>query len=164
VSPLFDTPLVSGRVILADLTAAVLPTMPWLEDALTPEWTVADLEARVVAGSGVLINDGEGARIGAAVVLRDTPAAGCATLPFLAIQPEWRFRGLGGEAGLALDVHLRRHGVAKVYAPVPDGRGLALYFWLRLGFRPLLQRESPGPLVGVSPEPVRGIWMLRDHA
>jgi hypothetical protein len=47
---------------------------------------------------------------------------------------------------------------------VPDGRGLAVYFWLRLGFRPLLLPESPGPLIGLSSEPVRGIWMLRDRA
>ena len=136
--------------------------MPWLEAALAPEWTPADLEAVVGAGRGVLISDSDGAGIGVAVVLKDVPETGCATLPFLAIDPVRRFRGLGGEAGLALDAKLRGEGMAKVYAPVPDGRGLAVYFWLRLGFRPLTTPESPGSLVGLSDAPVRGTWMLRD--
>ena len=136
--------------------------MPWLGAALAPEWTLADLEAAVADGNGVLISDAEGAVTGAAIVLCDVPAAGSATIPFLAVDPARRFRGLGGEAGLALAAHLRSSGVSRVYAPVPDGRGLALYFWLRLGFRPLLQGESPGPLLGLKAEPVRGVWMLQD--
>lgn len=136
--------------------------MTWLEGALAPEWTLADLDATVADGGGVLISDAEGAAIGMAIALRDVPETGCATLPFLAIDPVRRFRGLGGEAGLALDARLRSHGFEKVYAPVPEGRGLAVYFWLRLGFRPLTTPEWPGPLVGLNAEPVRGIWMLRD--
>jgi hypothetical protein len=27
-------------------------------------------------------------------------------------------------------------GTTRFYAPIPDGRGLAVYFWLRLGYRP----------------------------
>ena len=161
---LLDQPLASGRIALAGLTTDLLPAMTWLEGALAPEWTRADLETAVANGNGVLISDSEGVAIGVAVVLRNTPAAGGATVPFLAVDPERRFRGLGGEAGLALDAHLRSHGFRKVYAPVPDARGLALYFWLRLGFRPLTTPESPGPLVGLSSAPVRGIWMLRDGA
>ena len=157
---LFDSRLVSGRVILSNLPPDVLAAMSWLEGALAPEWTLPDLEAALAGGNGVLISDREDAAIGVAVVLRDAPHAGCATLPFLAIDPARRFRGLGGEAGLALDAYLRSQGVEKVYAPVPDGRGLAVYFWLRLGFRPLLLPESPGPLIGLSSGPKAGIWML----
>jgi GNAT superfamily N-acetyltransferase len=164
VSPLlFDEPLVSGRIVLSNLTSGTLATMPWIEAALAPEWTLADLEAVVGDGKGILLSDVEGVAIGVAVLLRDVPAAGDATLPFIAVDPERRFRGLGGEAGLALAAHLRNHGVSRVYAPVPDGRGLALYFWLRLGFRPLLQGESPGMLAGLNAEPVRGVWMLQDQ-
>jgi GNAT superfamily N-acetyltransferase len=162
--PLVDQPLASGRIVLSNLTPDILPPMSWLEAALAPEWTLADLEAAVAAGNGVLVNDAHSVAIGLAVVLRDVPAAGNATVPLLAIEPERRFRGLGGEAGLALDAHLRSQGFERVYAPVPDGRGLAVYFWLRLGFRPLTTPESPGALVGLSKEPVRGIWMLRDTA
>lgn len=159
---LLDRPLASGRIVLSGLTSALLPAMTWLDGALAPEWTLADLETAVAAGNGVLISDSEGAAIGVAVVLKDVPAVGSATVPFLAVDPERRFRGLGGEAGLALDAHLRSQGFEKVYAPVPDGRGLAVYFWLRLGFRPLTTPDAPGLLVGLSSAPVRGIWMLRD--
>ncbi len=152
----------ASRVRLGPLTEGELAGMPWLETALAPEWSPFDVEAAVAGGNGVLISDSQGIAIGVAVVLRDVPSAHSATIPFLAIEPERRFRGLGGEAGLALDAELRSEGVSKVYAPVPDGRGLAVYFWLRLGFRPLTTPNSPGAPVGLSPEPVRGIWMLRD--
>jgi GNAT superfamily N-acetyltransferase len=135
----------------------------WLEAALAPEWTLTSLEAAVVSGDGVLVNDSDGSAIGLAIVLRDVPSASCATVPFLSIEPDRRFRGLGGEAGLALDRWLRSKGYDKVYAPIPDGRGLAVYFWLRLGFRPLTKPESPGPLIGLTSESKPGIWMLRDR-
>jgi hypothetical protein len=39
-----------------------------------------------------------------------------------------------------------------------------VYFWLRLGYRPLLTSEQPEPLVGLTSDPVRGIRMMRDQA
>ena len=158
---LFERPVIAGRVVLSDLAPAALDAMPWLVPALAPEWSQADLEAAVADGTGVLIGDAAGAAIGVAVVRLEAPSAGSAVISFLAIDPGRRFRGLGGEAGLALDAQLRNKGFQRVYAPVPDGRGLAVYFWLRLGFRPLLQGESPGAVVGLKQEPMRGIWMLR---
>ena len=159
---LFEKAHASGRIILGSASTDLLATTPWLESALAPEWKLADLEAAVEDGTGVLISDAGANAIGVAVVLRDAPAAGCATLPFLAIDPSRRFRGLGGEAGIVLTAHLQDLGFEKVYAPVPDGRGLAVYFWLRLGFRPLLQGESPGAVVGLTGEEMRGIWMLSE--
>src|SRR3989304_2843722 len=61
--------------------------------------------------------------------LADAPAParrppGAASVPFIAIDPRRRFRGLGGEAALAIERDLRRKlAVDRVYAPVPDGRG-----------------------------------------
>jgi hypothetical protein len=137
--------------------------MPWLGAALAPEWTEADLQPYLESGQAVLIADADGAPVGLAVVLPDTPAKGAASVPFLGIEPGRRFRGLGGEAGLAIERHLRaRLQVERFYAPVPDGRGLAVYFWLRLGYRPLLTSEQALPPAGLTAEPLRGIWMLRD--
>ncbi len=157
-----NQPAASERIALSELQTDLLDSMTWLDAALAPEWTRAELEAAVSAGNGVLVTDTEGSAIGVAVVLRDLPEPGAATVAFLAIAPERRFRGLGGEAGLALDAALRADGFTGVYATVPDGRGLAVYFWLRLGFRPLTTLDSPGALMGLSDQPVRGIWMLRD--
>ena len=138
--------------------------MPWLEAALSPDWALADLLPHVEAGRGVLISDGTtDETVGAAVVLLDVPAKQAVSVPFIAIDPSRRFRGLGGEAGLVLERYLREtHGVGAVYAPVPDGRGLAVYFWMRLGYRPLSAADAPGPLVGLTDSTRTGIWLLRD--
>jgi GNAT superfamily N-acetyltransferase len=155
----------SVRLELSTLRAAELdPMAAWIEAALAPDWSRQDLERALAMGNGVLVRDKDGKPIGAAIALAHAPAAGDACVPFLAIDPPRRFRGLGGEAGLALERHLRRRfGVGRVLAPVPDGRGLAVYFWLRLGFRPMLGREAPGPLLGLSQEPRPGIWLVRDE-
>jgi hypothetical protein len=164
------------------------PMAVWLAGALAPEWGMEELEHTVNAGDGVLVSDGEGVAIGAAVALvgafqdgawssaRPSRASGragrglpaesndVACVPFISIEPSRRFRGLGGEAGLELERHLRHKlGVERVYAPVPDGRGLAVYFWLRLGFRPLTRSEAPWPLVGLGDESGRGIWMVSEN-
>jgi hypothetical protein len=81
----------------------------------------------------------------------------------LTIAPQRRFVGLGGEAALALEREIRaRWGTERVYSPVPDGRGLAVYFWLRQGYRPLQTPEAPWPLAGLGDEARPGIWMLRE--
>jgi len=138
--------------------------MPWLADALAPDWRPADLDRAVEAGGGVLISGVAGEPIGAAVVLLDALVAGAASVPFIAIDPRRRFRGLGGEAALAIERDLRRKlAVDRVYAPVPDGRGLAVYFWLRLGYRPLTRGAAPWPLAGLASESPPGIWLVRER-
>jgi GNAT superfamily N-acetyltransferase len=157
-----ERPVISGRVRLSALTPEALAGMSaWLAAALAPEWTIGDLEAALKTASGVLISDVDGEAIGLAVVQTDVPRPGCASVPLIAIEPSRRFRGLGGEAGIALDAQVRAAGYENVYAPVPDGRGLAVYFWLRLGFRPLRLDEAPGPPIGLLGETRAGIWMLR---
>jgi GNAT superfamily N-acetyltransferase len=159
-----DHPIVTGRIALSPLTDEAVADMPWLEAALAPEWTLDDFEVARVTSESVLISDLEGTPIGLALVRLDAPSPGDATIVFLAMQPERRYRGLGGEAGLAVEQLVReRTGARRVYAGVPEGRGLAVYFWLRLGFRPLSIAEADAPL-GLTVESKPGIWMLRDGA
>jgi ribosomal protein S18 acetylase RimI-like enzyme len=134
----------------------------WLEKALQPEWTLADLRSQVEAGKCLVLRDEAGEPIGAVVGKRDHPAGGFASIPFIAVAPTRRFSGLGGEAAIAIERRLRAAGVERVFAPVPDGRGLAVYFWLRLGYRPLLREEAPWPLTSLSDVAPEGIWMVRD--
>lgn len=166
-APLFEPgeTVEAGRVRLSALESGSLEALaPWLDEALAPEWRHADLLRALESASGVLIADAAGAPIGCAVAVLQSPERGSASVPFLAVEPSRRYRGLGGEAGIALDRHLRRRlRIARLYAPVPDGRGLAVYFWLRLGLRPLTSSESPGPVVGLSGEPLAGIWMMREE-
>jgi hypothetical protein len=160
-----DESISDGRVRLTIATPADLDGLPWVASALAPDWTLDDLSSRIEVGEGVRVADMDDATVGLMVVRREMPAAGTACVPFIAIDPARRYRGLGGCAGLAIEAHLReRFGVETVFAPIPDGRGLAVYFWLRLGFRPLTQSESPGELVGLTDMPPRGIWMARERA
>jgi hypothetical protein len=163
---LLDKAISTPRLRLSALAQdAIEPMSAWLTAALAPDWRLDDLIAQVEAGNGILISDAGSTPIGVAIVLRDCPTAFEATIPFIAIDPTRRFRGLGGEAGLALEQHLRhRHASERLYAPVPDGRGLAVYFWLRLGYRPLLTSESPGPLIGLTAGSPPGIWLMRDRS
>lgn len=155
----------AGRVRLATLSDDAIGAMAWLESALTPEWSVEDLHAARNASEAVLIAGADGEPIGLAVLRAEYPGAADAAITFLAMQPERRFRGLGGEAGLAVEGLAReRLGVHRVFVGVPEGRGLAVYFWLRLGFRPLSAVESPDARLGLGPESLPGIWMVRDAA
>jgi GNAT superfamily N-acetyltransferase len=153
----------AGRTVLSRLAPADVGDMPWLAATLAPEWSVEDFQTAEALCKGILISDNEGAPIGLALVRPQIPAPGDATISFLAVQPERRYRGLGGEAGLAVERLLRqRWKVARVLAGVPEGRGLAVYFWLRLGFRPLSAADAPGAPLGLTGESLPGIWMLRD--
>jgi ribosomal protein S18 acetylase RimI-like enzyme len=86
------------------------------------------------------------------------PHGGEARVHFLAVDPEQRRLGLGGRVALTLE-ELLRGSAERIYVAVPADFGLALYFWLRLGYRPLTQREWP-----TSPERGPSVWMVRELA
>jgi antitoxin (DNA-binding transcriptional repressor) of toxin-antitoxin stability system len=152
----------AARVRLSPASAGDIESMPWLAQALEPLWDLDDLNARVAAGQAATISKA-GKPIGVVVALVGQPLPGAACVPFIAIEPAERFRGLGGEAALGLERWLaKRDGVDRLLAAIPDQIGLAVYFWLRLGYRPLRQTEAPWPLVGLNLKPARGIWMARE--
>jgi GNAT superfamily N-acetyltransferase len=155
------------RLLLRTATPDDIAAMSdWLStSALTPDWHIEDLEATLATATAVLVSDRAGDALGLIVLLSDRPESGDVSVPLVAVAPQRRFSGLGGEAVLAVEREVRaRWGVQRCFAPVPDGRGLALYFWLRLGYRPLTTEQAPWPLAGLSDEPRRGIWMVRDGA
>jgi hypothetical protein len=165
VFPPSQPPVTSGRIRLSHLTVADVDKMPWLAAVLAPDWQIDALIQAVEAGAGILISNESDLPIGVAIVLLGQPRVGTATVPVIGIDPSQRFRGLGSEAIITIERYLRaQFGVQTVYAPVPDGRGLAVYFWLRQGYRPLTKAEGPGPLIGLTQEPRPGIWMVRDNA
>jgi GNAT superfamily N-acetyltransferase len=135
----------------------------WLTTAaLSPDWQLEDLQTTFETAHGVTISDRDSVPLGLIVLLDGLPEPANVSLPLVAVAPQRRFSGLGGEAVLAVEREVRsRWGVQRCYAPVPDGRGLAVYFWLRLGYRPLTHAQAPWPLAGLSSEPRRGMWMLR---
>jgi GNAT superfamily N-acetyltransferase len=88
----------------------------------------------------------------------------CAPLPdaarvrLLAVDPARRRLGIGGRAAMALEERLVKKA-CRLYVAVPSELGLALYFWLRLGYRPLTQAEWPAP-----PDRAPSTWMVRELA
>ena len=86
----------------------------------------------------------------------EAPIRGAAQIRFFAVEPHSRRLGIGGRAALALERRLTR-SASRLYVLVPERLGLALYFWLRLGYRPLTQSEWPA-----APEGGTAAWMVRD--
>lgn len=73
---------------------------------------------------------------------------------WLAVDEAWRAYGFGGAAVPVIERAAARQGIASGRVLVPARNGIALYFWLRLGYRPITDPpwEQPYP----------GTWMRRD--
>ncbi len=98
-------------------------------------------------GGRVAIADLEGAEVGWV----DCGASdGLLEVRWIELGMEWRRHGLAAEAVRLLeDEAARRWGVQGVRAEVPVGIGLALYFWLRLGYRPEEPVRREGDTMGM---------------
>lgn len=81
----------------------------------------------------------EGEPIGIISYQAGYPGVGWLTIKFVAVSPPLRVRGYGSEAVRLLETEAaRRLGLASSFrADVDPNSGLSLYFWLRLGYRPV---------------------------
>ena len=73
----------------------------------------------------------------------------------LAIRRALRNLGYGGEVVEQLEAAVPRR---RWYAVVPRGNGLAVYFWLRIGYRPVRLDEDEA----LCRDPAQ-LWMMREH-
>jgi GNAT superfamily N-acetyltransferase len=89
----------------------------------------------------IVVRDGDAT--GLIVYRLHAPRDGAAIVEMVATQPKHARRGSGMAAVAALEDALRMQGVRSVYAPAPAVHGIATYFWIRLGYRPLLRAEWP---------------------
>lgn len=130
----------------------------WLPDVAAEagwaDWADPDSLTRSIHDPLVLTD--ESSTVFLAVELA-SPIPKSARVDFLAVSPGKRRLGIGGQTALALERRLR--GKAKrLYTLVPASIGLALYFWLRLGYQPLTKRDWPA-----SPETSESsVWMMRE--
>jgi hypothetical protein len=88
------------------------------------------------------------------VVIWRTHGRGVAIIGLIATPPEAARRGSGMQAAALLEDELRARGVRTVYAPAHAVHGIAMYFWIRLGYRPLLRGDWPCEREGVA-------WLMR---
>ena len=144
------------------------PDAAWLEEA-----------ARAVAGRGEpcpladRIADGDqawwiraetprGREAVGAVAGRMAEIAGarCLVWSWLAVAGEWRGYGYGGAAVPLLERAAARRNAVEAVAPLPPDNGIALYFWLRLGYVPDAGLKPPE---AARPAGVAGdaLWMRR---
>ena len=92
--------------------------------------------------------------------LAETDGALALIWTWLAIAAEWRHFGYGGAAVPMFEQAARDLGARWALAPLPADNGVALYFWLRLGYVPhrqLAVAPSDHPS-GVAPD---ALWMSR---
>jgi hypothetical protein len=91
------------------------------------------------------------------IAWRRAARSSTATVEFLGVEQRRARRGAGMTAAQLLEDALTRAGVRTMYAPAPAAHGIAMYFWIRLGYRPLLRGDWPCTRDGVA-------WLRRDVA
>lgn len=145
---------------LRPLRASDIDTLsPWLpraaSEARCERWSSEDALREATGQRHILVVSEDGPRA-LLEFTTEVPSPGAAQVRFLAVEPKRRRLGIGGRAALALERRLAR-SVSRLYVLVPERLGLALYFWLRLGYRPLTQREWPAP-----PTDGAAAWLVRE--
>lgn len=125
----------------------------WLVTWLPPVAKSVGYDAADDAEVRIIERDSEPA--GVLVVRMHAPAEGSAIVELVATPKEQARRGSAMQACVLLEGDLRSQGVARVYAPAPAAHGIAMYFWIRLGYRPLLRDDWPCAPLGVA-------WLRRD--
>ncbi|MBI5285900.1 MAG: hypothetical protein HY874_12500 [Chloroflexi bacterium] len=103
----------------------------------------------------VEIIERDGRRAGVIVYRARAPRRDAAIIELVATPPSEARKGSGMAAAALLEQRLRIDGVRAVYAPAPAVHGIDVYFWIRLGYRPLPRDEWPCAVDAVA-------WMRRD--
>ena len=142
----------------AGLTAVLSPPLErdiqaiarWYDTAIVLAGSLAPL-SELLDSTGrrrtLVLTDGTNQQpVGLMAVSVGDPEPGWATVALLAIAaPD--HRDLAAQAIALLEAHLQGNA-SHIWAAAPLDVGLALYFWLRLGYRPIASHEE--------------LWMIRD--
>ena len=101
-----------------------------------------------------------GALCGKLVELDDPTASRALIWTWLAVDARWRAYGYGGASVPLLEQAARSAGARIALAPLPPDNGVALYFWLRLGYTPIrtVAVEPSDIPAGVAAD---ALWMQR---
>jgi hypothetical protein len=127
-------------------------------DRVDPAAAGASLLRRCEENASVLariVVRGDDEHVGLIVVSAGRPSRGHAVIELVATPQSLARHGLGQRGAALVEDELRSGGVLRVYAPAPAVHGIAMYFWIRLGYRPLLREQWPCDRPGVA-------WLARD--
>ncbi len=110
-----------------------------------------------------ILGDGEqvGALCGRIAQLGDDSGELALVWTWLAVDARWRAFGYGGASVPLLEEAARSVGANLALAPLPPDNGVALYFWLRLGYTPVraVGIDPADRPAGVADD---ALWMQRD--
>ena len=132
----------AGRVTLRPVKRADFGAIElWYASALALAQAERSLEVRFVdakaAGCELLAMEAGDEIVGLLDYRCHEPAEGWLTTKFIAVRDGRRGFGYGSEAVRALEAWAEKsHKVTSFLSEVDPRNGLALYFWLRLGYRP----------------------------
>ena len=134
---------------------AVAASVGYVEiDAAKPASSLLErLSADARTRASIVQRDGEA--VGLVIYRIDAPAPGATIVEIVTTPPAFARRGAGMGAVALIEDALRAEGVRTVYAPSPAIHGIATYFWIRLGYRPLMRAEWPCERTGVA-------WLARE--
>ncbi len=104
------------------------------------------------ATTRIIERDGE--RAGVLIYRLHGPKRGAAIIELIATPPGYARRGSGMKAAALVEDDLYTRGVREIFAPAPAAHGIAMYFWIRLGYRPLERDAWPCAREGVA-------WLVR---
>lgn len=150
------------NVALRPLSGSDLPWLEtWLEGvAASVGYGAAGLisgsAGRAVAKSAHprVIERGDRA-VGLLVYRLRVPDKESAIIDFVGTPREEARRGAGLAAASRVEHELAPAGCRRIYAPAPAMHGIDVYFWIRLGYRPLLRDWWPCEREGIA-------WFRRD--
>ena len=97
----------------------------------------------------------EGVDAGIILYRVHAPHGGDAMFELVAVPDAHARRGSGMMAAAVAERELLELGVRTVYAPAAEVHGIAVYFWIRLGYAPLQRGDWPCERPGV-------LWLRRD--
>ena len=102
----------------------------------------------------VLAIERDGAPLGVLLCALDRRGR-TATIELVALAPKHARYGAGMRAAALAEADLRAAGARRIYAAATERHGISLYFWIRLGFRPLARDEWPCARAGTA-------WLSRE--
>jgi hypothetical protein len=110
----------------------------------------AQLLAERTSNLSIITRSGE--PVGTIVWSSEGPRA---TIRLVALDPVHTRRGTGMQAAAMLEQQLQRRGVRAIDAAASEAHGISIYFWIRLGYRPLPRGDWPCVREGI-------VWMRRN--
>lgn len=158
----------AAHPVSVELRPFVTDDAAWLDGWLATAAAVAghDLAATDEAGAYLAsrlrreralrarIFERDGESVGVVIYRQAFPRRGAALFELVAMPAALARRGAAMRAVALAEREIAAQGISSAYAPAPELHGIAMYFWIRLGYRPLLQAGWPCRREGVA-------WLMR---